>query len=116
MSMMMMSIDGKRIICGGLLVLGLLSVVFFSIRAGGKDRGRQQPVMQTFQSGNGWGYKILLNEKVLIYQPTIPAIDTEKPFPTKESAQAVGSLVLDRLLKRQDIAVSISEISTFIQL
>ena len=60
------------------LLLILFCFRFWEIRA----RNGMQPELQTFQLGNGWGYKVLMNKKVLIYQPTIPAIDSLRPFPS----------------------------------
>lgn len=78
--------------------------------------GRQLE-LRTFQSGNGWGYQIMLNEKVLIYQPTVPSVDTVMTFPTEESAREIGTLVLNKVnddknfsVTREDILHSLSYI------
>lgn len=46
-----------------------------------EDEGEPKAELEIFQSGNGWGYQIIMKQKILIYQPTIPAIDTAIPFP-----------------------------------
>ncbi|MDR2918119.1 MAG: DUF4907 domain-containing protein [Tannerella sp.] len=67
--------------------------------------------LQTFQLKDGWGYQILIDKKVFIYQPTIPAIDSVKPFPDEVSAGKVGMLVLKRLQSKQSPGVTPDEIS-----
>lgn len=70
-----------------------------------------QPKLQTFQLGNGWGYQIVMNQKVLIYQPTIPAIDTVMPFPDEASAHRIGTLVLERLAANRNFSVSKEDVT-----
>ena len=62
------------------------------------------------QSENGWGYQIVIKQKVLIYQPTIPAIDTVAPFPDETSTRKVGILVLKRFNAHSDFSVSKEEV------
>lgn len=106
---MMTKVKGKKALWG-LMLLPLLLILFY-FRSGdmGFPHGRQ-PELQTFQLGDGWGYRIMMNNKVLIYQPTIPAIDTACSFPSEESARRVGSIVLDRLRSNRDFSVTATEI------
>ena len=82
---------------------------FFRGEEMGSSPGRQLE-LQTFQSGDGWGYQIRMNGKVLIYQPTIPSIDTVIAFPDKESAENIGTLVLNKLAGNRNFSVSREEI------
>lgn len=45
----------------------------------------------------GWGYKILENGNLYIYQDQIPAIAGTHVFPSRASAQKVGDLVVRKL-------------------
>ena len=49
-----------------------------------EDEEEPKAELEIFQSENGWGYQIVIKQKVLIYQPTIPAIDTVAPFLTRQ--------------------------------
>lgn len=71
---------------------------------------KRQPELQTIQLGDGWGYQIVMNGKVLIYQPTIPAIDTLMAFPDETSARMIGSIVLEKLNQNRDFTVTITDI------
>lgn len=109
MNTMMMIIKGKKALWG-LCVLPVL-ILFFYICSGekGSPDGRQ-PELQTYRLGNGWGYRILMNDKVLINQPTIPAIDTLMPFPDEASARKIGSLVRERIANNKEFSITKDDI------
>ena len=108
---MMNTKKGRAWFVPGLVVLPVLLfyLSFFRGEEMGSSPGRQLE-LQTFQSGDGWGYQIRMNGKVLIYQPTIPSIDTVTAFPNEESARNIGTLVLNRLTENKDFSVSRDEI------
>lgn len=107
---MTMTINGRKALPGLLLLLLLAFYMFFRVGGLGTPHGRQ-PELQTFQLRDGWGYQILVDGKVFIYQPTIPAIDSEKAFPDQESARKVGMLVLKRIKSKKDPTVTHNEIN-----
>lgn len=108
---MMITRKRQAWILSSLVVLSVLLFYLSLFRDGemGSSPGRQLE-LQTFQSGNGWGYQILMNEKVLIYQPTIPSIDTLMAFPDEGSAKKIGTLVLNKLAGHKDFSVTREEI------
>lgn len=111
--MMMIDVMKKKrlAIIGGLIVLlPLLLILYLHVREMGSRHGNMQPELQTFQLGDGWGYKILMNGKVFIYQPTIPAVDSLRPFPSEASARRVGSLVVERIKKNQSFSITTDDI------
>ncbi len=63
-----------------------------------------------FKTNDGWGYKIMHNEKQIIYQPFIPAIKERKAFETKETAVAAGNIVLRKIQSREIPMVTIEEL------
>lgn len=100
-----------RMALGSLTILLPLLLILFCFRF--RDMGSRdemQPELQTFQLGDGWGYKVLMNRKVLIYQPTIPAIDSLRSFPTEASARRIGSLVVKRIKKNQNFTITTDDI------
>ena len=108
--MMIKAMKRRKMVLWSLILLPLLIILFYFCRGEmGSSRSRQ-PELQTFQLGNGWGYKILVNKKTLIYQPTIPAIDTVCPFPDERSARRTGLLVLNRLKHNLDISVTMEDL------
>ena len=109
MNMTMMTIKGRKALWS--LVLLPVLILFLYFRPGEMgSRGDRQPELQTFQLEDGWGYQIVMNKKVLIYQPSIPAIDTLRSFPDEASARKIGSLVLERLKNNKDFSITIGDI------
>lgn len=95
-----------------LIILLPLSVILFCwhAREMGSRHEKVQLELQTFQLGNGWGYQVMLNRKVLIYQPTIPSIDSLRPFPSEASARRIGLLVMERLKRNQSFSITTDDI------
>ncbi|MEI3469640.1 MAG: DUF4907 domain-containing protein [Bacteroides intestinalis] len=90
--MMMTNIKtGKGILWVSLLLLLIIILLHHSIITI-EDEEEPKAELEIFQSKNGWGYQIVMRQKVLIYQPTIPAIDTIMPFPDEVSTPKSGSL------------------------
>lgn len=104
-----MTIKGRKVLWGLVLLPVLISLIYFRPGEKGSPDGRQ-PELQTFQLEDGWGYRIVMNEKVLIYQPTIPAIDTLRSFPDEASARKIGALVLERLNNNENFSITMDDI------
>ena len=101
---------GRKALGSLIILLPLLLVLFyFRFREKG-SRNEMQPELQTFQLGDGWGYKVMMNKKVMIYQPTIPAIDSLRPFPSEASARRIGSLVVERIKKSRCFSITTDDI------
>lgn len=87
-----------------MLLTGLLSqLACDSSRLDAQRPDRQEPgveqafQLQTFRTGEGWGYEILFENKVLIHQPHIPALPGQQRFVRKQDAEAVGQTVIQKL-------------------
>lgn len=56
--------------------------------------------IKTFKTDNiGWGYDILKENKIIIHQPNIPAIDGDQSFKTEAKAKETATLVIEKLKK-----------------
>jgi Domain of unknown function (DUF4907) len=53
--------------------------------------------VKTFAVQQGWGYDILVNNKVFIHQEIIPSIQGKKYFVSKQEAESVGELVVSKM-------------------
>ena len=58
-------------------------------------------LLKTFQTSTGWGYDIIKDDKVYIHQEIIPAIEGFKSFSTKEEAEKVGNLVIQKIKNKE---------------
>lgn len=61
---------------------------------------------------NGWGYDINNNQRILIHQPNIPAIQKSIPFNTKQDARKVGSLVLKKIESNKFPTITLRELDS----
>lgn len=74
------------------------------------DSHSESVELETFRLEDGWGYKIVMNKKTVIYQPTIPAIGKERAFPNEKSARKAGTIVKERIMKHQDFALTTNDL------
>jgi len=94
---MQKTVTTKRLVAGvvvlSFLIIGLS--LFLSIK---KTRNTEKDIkLEVFQVKEGWGFQILVKDKVYIYQPVIPAIGGNKAFPSRESAEKIGQLFISNL-------------------
>jgi hypothetical protein len=57
---------------------------------------------------NSWGYDIFSSNKLTIHQPTIPGMPGNEGFKTKEAAQKIAELVVEKM-KRGEMPPTITE-------
>ncbi len=60
----------------------------------------------------GWGYKIFVDNKIFITQETIPAIEGNHPFKSKEAALAVGKLTVKKLVSGKIPSITPEELDS----
>lgn len=66
--------------------------------------------LETFKVDSGWGYTILVKDKIFIKQDIIPGIPDKKPFATKKDAVIVGELVIEKLKNKKIPSISYKEL------
>ncbi len=73
--------------------------------------GRDRSGLEAFRSENGWGYSVKNREKVIIYQPYIPALEGNKPFRSKREALKAGRMVITKIHEGTDYTLTIDELT-----
>jgi hypothetical protein len=68
--------------------------------------------VNTFASGEGWGYEIRTNDSVYIHQPYMPAVSGMKAFRTESDARTIGNLVIEKIKQRKIPSVSLHELDS----
>jgi hypothetical protein len=80
--------------------------VLFACSAPAKDEKvelRQPDIsVEIFRTYNGgYGYNILVDNKLLVHQPHIPTIASNRSFETAQSARSVADLVVEKVRAKQ---------------
>lgn len=58
----------------------------------------QEPiVLETQHSAVGWGYLIKQKSRIVIHQPTIPALSGTQGFSSEQKARRAGELVVSKI-------------------
>ena len=87
-----------------IVVVIVLSGYIFGCQPSNGNRSENHAIDQsdsihinTFQVNDGYGYEIFLNNTKVVYQPTIPVIEGNTNFPTKELAFETALLVSSKI-------------------
>jgi hypothetical protein len=65
-----------------------------------------------FKTEAGWGYNILVNGKIYIHQQCIPAASSTYGFKSKEEAERVSVLVLQKIEKGKAPTIKLRELDS----
>jgi Domain of unknown function (DUF4907) len=106
------------LITAGIVLLLLILVIYTNTSRVSPPAPRNFPTASkpveitdaAFQIDHGWGYKIMVNGKLYIYQNQIPAIAGYHLFASEQQALAVADLVVAKMRKGLIPRVTISEL------
>ncbi len=76
-------------------------IIISSCTAHKKQEKKTQITYETYEVKDGWGYKILINDKAFIDQDRIPDVSGKKPFTCEEDAEKVAKRVIDHLKNKR---------------
>ncbi|ADV50750.1 hypothetical protein Celal_3486 [Cellulophaga algicola DSM 14237] len=65
---------------------------------------------EVFTVEGGFGYQIQAEDKIIIKQEYIPAIQGAVPFNTKNDAWLVSNLVINKLLNKENPVVTLNDL------
>jgi hypothetical protein len=65
---------------------------------------------ETFKVGNGYGYQITIEDKVLIRQEYIPILPGNNPFTTAVDAKRTANTVISKIVRKESPILTISEL------
>jgi hypothetical protein len=99
-----------------IIVIGCsaLIAVIISFTQWQKD-DKQQIESRVYRVKDGWGYDILVDERLFIRQESIPAIKARQTFPTEEQAKQASKLVINKLKTGQPPALTKFDLEKIIQ-
>jgi hypothetical protein len=66
--------------------------------------------VRPLEKPTGWGYDILVDNKIYIHQDCIPAIANQKTFVSRDEAMLVGNEVISKIQKGQRPAINAEDL------
>ena len=81
-----------------------------------KDTKRKKITATIFQGLNGWGYDILVNDKLFIHQESIPAQLGKTGFTEKKQAEKTARLIINKMERGELPTVTTFELEQIIPL
>lgn len=89
----------------------LTCYMLFQTEFGAKTQRSSQIHSEIIIVEQGYGYHILIGEKLLVKQEFIPGVNGKVAFQTPDDAKKVADLVKNKLINRINPEVSLEEIS-----
>jgi hypothetical protein len=97
----------KRIILIGIpVILGvILLIISFSINTKKEKASLNADMVQVtsepIQTSAGWGYNIMVGDKIYIHQQCIPAVPGNRPFVNKGDAMKTAEVVIKKIVNHK---------------
>lgn len=97
------------------LVIGLSAIIALAIILTRRQCSRPHRITsEVHKVVNGWGYDILVDNKLLIRQESIPVIAAQRPFATKDQAEKTARLVIQKLEAGQSPSLTKFDLETIL--
>jgi hypothetical protein len=99
-----------------IIVIGCSAIlaIIISFTQWHKD-DKKQIESRVYRVKDGWGYDILVDERLFIRQESIPVIEAGKTFPTEMQAKQTAELVINKLKTGQPPALTKFDLEKIIQ-
>lgn len=75
-----------------------------------RQHERLKVEVKPFKTNNGWGYNIMVDNKIFIHQENIPAFAGNQSFTSKDDAIKTANLVIKKLVAGNFPSLSAEEI------
>lgn len=92
-----------------LVVSGLLFFRFSNYMIDSKE-SKQRLHSEILNLGNGYGYQIELDNKLLIRQEYIPILSGKKPFANAQDAKRTADKIISKLQNKESPILTLSEL------
>ncbi|RUT78659.1 DUF4907 domain-containing protein [Ancylomarina longa] len=100
----------KVLLIASVLIIAITAFYFYTTKNESKSVAEKTWTLKTIKIDEGWGYAIYQNDMLTIKQNRIPAIPANTPFVSKESAQKVGEIVLQKIKGHKIPSISKQEL------
>lgn len=95
----------NKLLFAGIFIMGFVCILWQVIPVD------QSITAAVFKTENGYGYTISVHDKVVIKQLQIPALSQSLAFCTKNDAKKMSALVVKKLTKHQNPAISAKDLT-----
>jgi len=92
-----------------LIAAGIIILYRHNQEAASKEMVKLE--LRPLEKSTGWGYEILVDNKIYIHQDCIPAITSQKPFVSRDEAMLVGNEVIKKLQKGRVAGITIDDLN-----
>jgi len=100
-------------ILAAIIMITAASIILVSKKNKSTGSNNMLPVVvRPLKMADGWGYEVLINDKVYIRQDCIPAIPTYKRFRTEAEAMLIANKVSDKMKHGHKPVMTIREIDS----
>jgi hypothetical protein len=100
-----------------ILVAVLVSAGIWLYSFNHKATSKEKKITTSVFSGlNGWGYDILVNDKLFIHQESIPVIAGKRGFDKKEQAEQAAQLIINKMKRGQLPTITTFEIGQLLSI
>ncbi|WP_299117432.1 DUF4907 domain-containing protein [uncultured Winogradskyella sp.] len=94
-----------------IIIIGIVLVINTLVLVNADDKKESKGYsLKVIQKDSSWIYVIAKNDKVLIKQEYVPAVKGRRVFKSKEDAEIIGKLVLNKLYRNQTPRLTIDEV------
>ncbi|QCX39222.1 DUF4907 domain-containing protein [Aureibaculum algae] len=102
----------NRFLIISFVILLTTIIVFFINKSNTFEPASKSYSIETFKIDDGWGYKILKDDKIFIKQNFIPAVKGNRPFVSEMEAYNTANLVIIRLDQNKLPTITIAELNS----
>lgn len=102
-----------------LIIIGaalIISATIWIVTLNKQDVKRKKITATIFQGLNGWGYDILVNDKLFIHQESVPAAHGKTGFTEKKQAEQTARLIINKMERGELPTVTTFELEQIIPL
>lgn len=100
-------------ILAAIIMIAAASIILVSKKNKSTGSSNMLPVVvRPLKMADGWGYELLLNNKVYIRQDCIPAIPNYKKFRTEAEAMLIANSVVGKMKQGHKPIMTVREIDS----
>ncbi len=103
----------KYVVVFFIIVISVFTIThFISQQDESVKQSNNDITLHVSKQENYWIYEIKRNDKLFIRQEYIPAVSGQQRFKTKNEAESIGEIVLEKLSNKKNPSITIDDLKT----